>query len=113
MLTLILRMNVTYIYNSYKKPDIIFADFYNEVWAIIILCVLILTRGIVSTIISVLKSEENHVRYSDDFRSVDLKVLKKEDSWFDQYEGFPKGPPNTPKPKPKPNPKIPPRDALV
>lgn len=102
-------MNYTYIYNSYKQPDIIFADFYNEIWAIIILCVLILTRGIVSTIFSLIKSEENHVRYSDDFRSVDLKVIKKEDSWFDQYEGFVPPPPNTPKPKPK----APPRDALV
>lgn len=109
-------MNVTYVTNISKKPDIVFADFENELIAIICLCLLILTRGIVSTLFKWMKGDEihHHVHYSDEFSTADLNLNL-----------------NVPKPKPNPagppnspisefdafenlrKPKAPPRDALV
>lgn len=122
-------MNVTYVYNSYKQPDIIFADFYNEIWAIIVLCVLILTRGIVSTVLKLINNEpvQHHVHYSNEYSTSDLRLdlaipkpkpkpnlnppgapPNSPKSEFDPYELKPK----TPKASFK-KPKIPPRDELV
>lgn len=102
-------MNYTYVYNSFKPADVIFADFYNELWAIIILCVLILTRGVVTSILKCIKLEEvhNHVHYSTELSRGDLRLDIEPKSDFDPYEGF-RPPHNSPKQKkpaaPKPNP---------
>lgn len=119
-------MNYTYVYNSYQKPDIVFADFYNEIWAIIVLCVLILTRGIVSTVLKLINNEPVHhrVHYSNEYSTTDLCLdtqpkpkpnlnppgapPNSPKSEFDPYELKPK----TPKASFK-KPKIPPRDELV
>lgn len=113
-------MNVTYVRNVYERP-VIFTDFENEMWSIIILCVLILTRGIVSTIHKWFNGDVNHhhVHYSNEYSTADLNlnlkpkpevvVSDKPKSEFDPFEGF-RPPHNSPVHK---KPREPKRDELV
>lgn len=112
-------MNYTYVYQSIQKP-IVFADFENELWSIIILCVLILTRGIVSSLMRWFGGDEyhHHVHYSNEYSTLDLNLQPKP-----KPPPAPKGelpklkvPPNSPVSEFDPyekKPKIPPRDELV
>jgi len=117
-------MNVTYIRNVYERP-VVFTDFENEMWSIIIICILILTRGVISSLLKMIKGEEgvhHHVHYSNEYSTADLNldlnpkpkpkpsggISDQPKSEFDPFEGF-RAPPNTPKKKPK----HPPRDELV
>lgn len=105
-------MNFTYVYNTYKQPPVVFADFDNELIAIIIMCTLILTRGIVSTLFKWFKGEESHhhVHYSTEFATSDLNLNLNQRKPL-RVE-IPVTPPNTPVYKKK-KPKEPPRDELV
>jgi len=113
-------MNNTYVYQSIQKP-IVFADFENELWSIIILCVLILTRGIVSSLYRWFGGAEeyhHHVHYSNEYSTLDLNLIPKPNP-----PPAPKGvpsklsvPPNSPSSEFDPyekKPKVPPRDELV
>lgn len=112
-------MNVTYVRNYVERP-IVFTDFENEMWSIIIMCVLILTRGIVSTVYKWFHEGDthHHVHYSNEYSTADLNINPKPKpnpnlggtgpnlmsdivlSDFDAYEGL-RAPPNTPKKKPR------------
>jgi len=121
-------MNVTYVRNVYERP-IVFTDFNNEMWSILIMCILILTRGVVSSILKLIKSDEgvhHHVHYSNEYSTADLNLdlnpkpepKPKPSGWvssdqpkseFDPFEGF-RPPHNSPLHK---KPREPKRDELV
>lgn len=123
---LIFQMNVTYIRNVYERP-VVFTDFTNEMWSILIISILILTRGVVSSLLKMIKGDEgvhHHVHYSNEYSTADLnldlnpKPLNPKPSGsgdyqpkseFDPYEGF-RPPHNSPILK---KPKEPKRDELV
>lgn len=71
--------NTIVVPRVYVQSDFNVAD---ELWAIIILCIMILTRGIVASLLSYMKNDvivplEHHVHYSNEFTSADLKVKPK------------------------------------
>lgn len=131
-------MNVTYVRNYVERP-IVFTDFENEMWSIIILCTLILTRGIVSTVYKWFHDGDthHHVHYSNEYSTADLQFSTKSDNANDrglflagcsgsrerpavamgsdivisEFDAYEglRAPPNTPKKKPR----EPSRDELV
>lgn len=78
-------MNITNVKNYVSHP-VYFTEFETELYAIICLCVVILTKGIVSSIMRCIRLEEthHHVHYSNEYSTSDLNFSL------------------TPKPKPKP-----------
>lgn len=114
-------MNTTYIRNVYERP-LIFTDFESEMWTILIMCILILTRGVVSSIMKLLKSDDihHHVHYSNEYSTADLNLDVKPKP--QPKPKTPTAPPNSPAGEKKNEfdnyesfriPRPPPRDELV
>nr|UOF76847.1 hypothetical protein [Cressdnaviricota sp.] len=124
--------NITYVKNVYERP-IIYSDFETEIWSIIIILIILLTKSIVSFFLKFLKNEDasRHVHYSNEYSTADLHIdIRRKPATNNPLRSA--SPPPPPRGSPaslnearaSPNtsefdayesfrPKIPPRDALV